>query len=126
MNFQEIRALTRDWDSSLSDVMNLKDVDNENLKDLFKSTYRTLRKYYRDELVPKEICELLLQMEEWLEFICMIDESPYSALYQQFHILVSKLKEGFFKGEFRDDIFEKSVDELNEKEQHYIFILRDS
>ncbi len=128
MENSRIMELKLHWKRAIRDIYELSEIDNEYLRCLFKDTYRLLKEYYKNESVPKELFDVLLEMKDWLEFTETVQDSPYSdfEFYQQAYTLVYALLRGFSKGKFEDEIFEKAVDELNGKKQHYILTLNEA
>ncbi len=128
MKDSRMRELKSHWNRATRDILELNEIDIEHLRYLFKDTYILLKEYCKNESVPKELFDVLLEMKEWLEFTNTVQDSPYCNLefYQQAYTLVYALLRGFSKGEFEDDIFEKAVDELNEKETPNLFALSEA
>ena len=76
-----------------------KEKRQQGIRELFKRSYEVLDFYHKDALVPKEVSELLLEMDGFLYFASLItdkefDDNPY--LYQAVHSLAEALKNGFF------------------------------
>ncbi len=113
MEYKEIVDLTIKWDSMVSEIMDLKPVDIEQLKTLFETTHELLKKYIKDRLVPKEMCELLLQVQEWLEFTSVVQDSQYCEYYGSLLKIVHYLLKGFVKGELDDERFKETLNLLN-------------
>ncbi len=113
MEYKEITDLTIKWDSMVFEIMDLKPVDVEQLKTLFETTHELLKKYIKDRLVPKEMCELLLQIQEWLEFTSIVQDSQYCEYYGPLSEIVRYLLKGFVKGELDDKRFKETLNLLN-------------
>ena len=69
-------------------------------------------------MIPKELGEMLLEMDGFLYFASMIgdkefDDNPY--LYQAVHSIAEALKNGFFEGRYEKEYPILLADDANEK-----------
>ena len=101
MKTENIRNVTDEWIGMTHKVLALKRIPSLDIRELFKRSYEVLDFYHKDALVPKEVSELLLEMDGFLYFASLItdkefDDNPY--LYQAVHSLAEALKIGFFAG----------------------------
>ena len=100
---EKISAVTNEWIQMTHKVLHLKRIPTTEIRNLLKDTYEILTFYHKQEIVPKTVCEMLLEMDGFLYFASMItdkefDDDPY--LYQAIHCIVKALKTGFFNGEY--------------------------
>ena len=100
----EIITLTAyKWHEMTNIVLDLKKFSLEDVQSLLKDTYTILTSYHKEQLVPKEISKLLLEMDEFLYFITIMDNEDLCIdlkLYQYISSITDALKCGFFKGEY--------------------------
>lgn len=95
--------LTTQWSRMTGLVLELRKIPSAELQRLLKETYRVLRFYCEDNLVPKEISKILLEMDEFLYFASLFEKKEVEIdfyFYQVMHMIVETLKEGFFKGKY--------------------------
>ena len=95
--------LTTQWSRMTGLVLELRKIPSAELQRLLKETYRVLRFYCEDNLVPKEISKILLEMDEFLYFASLFEKKEVEIdfyFYQVMHMIVEILKEGFFKGKY--------------------------
>ena len=100
---KNIIAVTMEWLEMTHKVLELKRIPPAEVQDVFKRTYEVLCYYSKDELIPKSVSKLLLEMDDFLYFASMItdnefDDDPY--LYQAICTVAESLKDGFFKSEY--------------------------
>lgn len=98
-----ITAITKKWIEMTHRVLDLKRIPSIEIRDVLKNTYEVLNCYHKDEYVPKSLCEMLLEMNEFLYFASMItdkefDDDPY--LYQAIYSIAKSLKSGFLNGKY--------------------------
>ena len=103
MNGEEIRKVTEEWVAMTHRVLDLKRIPSIEIRDLFGKSYKVLNYYHKESLVPKELAEMLLEMDGFLYFAALItgkefDDDPY--LYQAVHSVAEALKNGFFDGNY--------------------------
>lgn len=103
INKNNITAITKEWIGMTHKVLDLKRIPSTEIRDILKNTYEILNYYNKDEAIPKVVCEMLLEMDEFLYFASMIidkefNDDPY--LYQAIYSIAESLKIGFFKGEY--------------------------
>ena len=99
MNRETILQTAEQWVQMTHTALALKRIPASEIQILLRDTYEALYTYRKDALVPKELCELLLEMDGFLYFASLIgdkefDDNPY--LYQAIHSVAEALKEGFF------------------------------
>lgn len=100
---EKISAVTNEWIQMTHKVLHLKRIPTTEIRNLLKDTYEILTFYHKQEIVPKTVCEMLLEMDSFFYFASMItdkefDDNPY--LYQAIYSIADSLKTDFFKGEY--------------------------
>ena len=120
METNVIRAISEDWVSMVHKILGLKQFSSPVLRDLFLRTYEVLNHYHKEALIPKEIADMLLQMDAFFYFASFIgeiefDTNPY--FYQAAHSIGEGLKAGFFSGEYKSAYPALTVLDENEQER---------
>lgn len=89
------------WNDLIGDILALEPFDFKELQDLLKETYLILRKYHKDELIPKEVAQIFIAMEEVFYFASALEDEKINNYYSTYlHSIMMALKEGFFDGEY--------------------------
>ena len=103
MEQKNIKAITEKWIDMTHRTLNLKRIPSIEIRDLFKESYEVLTFYHKDSLVPKEIGEMLLEMDGFLYFASLITDKEFDDnvyFYQAVHSVAESLKLGFFDGNY--------------------------
>ena len=74
MDEKVLIQLTTQWSRMTGLVLELRKIPSAELQRLLKETYRVLRFYCKDNLVPKEISKILLEMDEFLYFASLFEK----------------------------------------------------
>ena len=106
MKKEMITQITSDWIQMTHRVLDLKRIPSTEIRDLFRRSYEVLYAYHKEDLIPKELSEMLLGMDGFLYFASLItdkefDDNPY--LYQAVHSIAEALKIGFFEGHYEKE-----------------------
>ena len=106
MKREMITKNTADWIQMTHQVLDLKRIPSIEIQDLFRRTYEVLNHYHKEDMIPKELSEMLLEMDGFLYFAALItdkefDDNPY--LYQAVHSIAEALKAGFFEGQYEKE-----------------------
>ena len=113
MNCVTIESLIEQWDLITVDVIRFKEIDIEELKELLTDTYKILKSYSKDELVPKEISGLLLAVKDFFWWVSDLEETPLHHLYQQIGNILREMNVGFLIKGFEDEKVEILIKELD-------------
>ena len=113
MSCVTINLLIEQWDLITDDVIRFKEIDIEELKELLTDTYKILKSYSKDELVPKEISGLLLAAKDFFWWVIDLEETPIHHLYQQIGNILREINMGFLMNGFEDGKTETLIKELN-------------
>lgn len=106
MSYNEISLLIKEWKDMISVVMSLEELSLPKIQELLKETYRILTVFHKSELVPKQISELFLEMENFLYFTSLMEEKEKNTGFyhwQEVFCIVKALEKGFFEGKYRCD-----------------------
>ena len=103
MKRENIKRITEEWVGMTHTVLGLKRIPSIEIRDLFRKSYEVLNCYNKESRVPKELAEMLLEMDGFLYFAALItdkefEDDPY--LYQAIHSVAESLKNGFFDGNY--------------------------
>jgi hypothetical protein len=95
MELTKIDRLIHKWDALTDEVIALDEIEPTEVKRLFRETYEVLDVYSKDELVPKSISKLLLEMNDFARWVYDLHESPLHKHYQEILSLVMILNKHF-------------------------------
>lgn len=101
-----IRKVADHWNKLGFDALELKRVSPSEIQNLLKETYRILLAFHKNNLVPKGISKIFIEMDSFLYFASMIEENEDKMDFYQYktiHSIVEALKRGFFSGEYECD-----------------------
>ncbi len=112
-----VNSLTNHWNLLADEVIMFKEVDLDELQDLFKSTCKFLEKYSKDDLVPREIGQVLLSMQDFAWWVGELEETPLNCLYQDLISIVNEINRSFLYFGFENGYAENRINELNKKSQ---------
>ncbi len=118
----EIKELIQGWHTITDEVIEFKNIDFSNLQKLFKETYKILEEYSNENLVPKEISKLLLEITDFGWWVSGLEETPLHEFYQELLSLISALNKYFFThhGDVKDII--ETIEKISEGEFKYLEI----
>ena len=103
IKYKELELIAKKWDSMTTIALNLQELPLAQMQVLLCDTYRALTQFHKDSLVPKEITQILLNIEEYLYFASLMEETEVPAgyyCYRQLCLIVNAFKEGFFNAEY--------------------------
>ena len=106
MEKEYLSSITEQWEQMTSTVLDLRKISANTLQNLLKETYEALRFYCKEELIPKEISRILLEMDGFLYFTSMFENNEVGIdfyLYQVIQKIVDALKRGFFNADYGCD-----------------------
>ena len=95
MEHERIKELTSKWESTTWKIIDFQDIDRSKLQQLFKETYELLDAYLLEDIVPKEICSLLLEMHDFGWWVSDLEHTPIHCHYQEIINLINKLTINF-------------------------------
>ena len=112
MELKKINDLAENWRSSTQKVIELEKPDLNQLKELFQETYELIEEYSRNGVVPKGICEVLLEMHEFCWWVGDLDETPIHYLYREIVEIVYGLEKYFLTRDADTDKIEMIINEM--------------
>ena len=101
MELERIDLLINQWKEMTYAVLDLKKISLSETQELLKETYKLLIKFHKQEVIPKELCKLLLEMDGFLYFSSLMEDKEVGIdfyHYQLVSLIVKALKKGFFEG----------------------------
>ena len=115
MGIDEIISLAKVWDDKTDDILDLKEIVPGEFELLLNRTYELLYKYHKESMIPKELCDLILKEEAFMQFFCMLGDKEEKlkksfALYRALYSVIEAMKKGFFSGEYNTVYPHLSVD----------------
>lgn len=118
MKHAPLHHLTGCWDDMTYTILDLKELPLEKMYLLLKETFKVLACYCKEELIPKEICKIILSMEDFLKFASMMEEKEkekgyYHAL--EFCVIIHALRDGFFAENLAADYPKLKTDVMSDK-----------
>ena len=91
MEIQKITQLTHEWRSASSKLIASESFNHAKMHDLLQNTYQLLDKYSTEAAVPKELCELLLEMHDFSWWVSELEDTPLHYLSQDLCFLICEL-----------------------------------
>lgn len=95
MELTKMDRLIHKWDTLTDEVIALNEIELTEVQKLFRETYEVLDVYSKDELVPKSISKLLLEMNDFAWWVYDLPQSPLHKHYQDILSLVMILNKHF-------------------------------
>lgn len=114
MDIQKIEELTRDWQSVTWKVIEFENPGFEEVRKLFKETYEIIENYSKEELIPKELCGLLLEMHDFGWWVSDLDDTPLHFLYQEIVHLINRLNKYFLTRDANTKEIENIIERIVE------------
>lgn len=103
MSNTNLAMIAKAWDVQTHIVLDCKELSLKAMFELIKDTYHALTVYHKDELIPKEISKILLNMGDFAYFTALMEDNEMGKGYyhwEEFQYIVTALKEGFLKSKF--------------------------
>lgn len=104
INSETIKLTIKEWSDLTSDMLEEIHISLPEIKSLLLKTYMILYLYHKVDYVPKSICELLSNLDEFLYFSAVPDPEDTgidSRVYYRILEILHALKHGFFKDDFK-------------------------
>ena len=114
METERIKKLADAWFDVTDSVIRFEKPSEETVGSLFKESYEILSQHRDDELVPKEISGLLIEMNNFGWWVSDLKETPWHNRYQEIVSLVFKLISYFLHGTEQADVIEEAIAKIYE------------
>ena len=114
----EALQIEEKWRAKTSTVLDLEEISPTDMKRLLKETYELLLKFHKEELVPKEVTKVLLEMDAFLYFVSLMERKEVGIdfyKYQRIFSIVEALKAGFFSGDYECEFPKLKLDKGEKK-----------
>ena len=79
MERTELKNLTAEWNDFTLKTLSLKEIAPDNLQDVLKRTYAALVEYHKSDLVPKEICRIFDEIDNFIYFAFLNSEIAFAS-----------------------------------------------
>lgn len=94
----KIKQITCQWHNQISKVMDTEVLDINEISQLLKETHETVMFYKSELMVPKNIVQLLLCIEQFLYFSSIMkEENDNEDFFYPIFFFIEALKNGFFE-----------------------------
>ena len=107
MKIETIVSVANKWNEKTYDILDLKEIPNSEMEELLWNTYKVLYEYQTEKNVPKELCQMLLNEDEFVSFLTILggnqEELTNTArMYQALYCIIDTMKEKFFSNGFEE------------------------
>jgi hypothetical protein len=100
---ETIKQITKEWNQLIHRALDSNRIPSLEIRGLFRRTYEVLYYFHKDELIPKIVSEMILEMDRFLYFVTLIADKEFDddlSLYQAADAIANALKNGFFDGNY--------------------------
>ena len=112
MEINEIQKVADEWNKVTWVVIEFKDPGVDKIGKLFQKTCEIIEEYHKENLVPKEISSMLLEMYDFGRWVCDLHETPLHNRYQEIVSLIFDLNNCFLTGNYDFENIKDSIEEL--------------
>ena len=106
MEKEQVLHIAEEWNLMTEKVFELEAIEIKTLQELLKETYQVLHFYHKEEVVPKTVCQMLLEVESFLYFSSMFEGKEVKLNFYYFQLIdsiVEALTKGFFEGKYKEE-----------------------
>lgn len=115
MEISKIEALINDWHNFTFDVViPFENCDFGKLQNLFRETYDVIEEFSKEELEPKQMSGLLLEMNDFGWWVADLDETPLHEFYQEILSLIAALNKYFLSRDYDVETIISTIDKIAE------------
>ena len=105
MEKENIISVANMWNKKTYDILDLREVPIPELEELLRNTYEVLYEYQAEKNIPKEICQVLLNEDEFMSFLAIVGSNQEelketARLYQPLYCIIDTMKQKFFNNGF--------------------------
>ena len=95
------------WNKMTYNILDLREIPIPELEDALGNTYEVLYEYQAEKNIPKEICQVLLNEDEFMSFLTILsgnqEELTNTArMYQVLYCIIDTMKQKFFSNGFEE------------------------
>ena len=91
MDNEKFKELADGWKAATEQALKFEEIDRKVLSKLFLETYRIIKEYCHEDMVPKELFRVLWEMNDFHWWVIESEETPIHFLYQEITSLVIEL-----------------------------------
>jgi hypothetical protein len=111
MEKENIISVANMWNKKTYDILDLREIPIPELEELVRNTYEVLYEYQAETNIPKEICQVLLNEDEFMSFLAIMGSNQEelektARVYQELYCIIDTMKQKFFSNGF-DEAFPK-------------------
>ncbi len=108
MKIETVYQIAQEWEDKLYNVLDLNEISTSEMEELLKKTYEVLYEYHTENTIPKSVCKLLLNVDEFMTFFVMIGDNEDKLknslrMYKGLYDIIDDMKKGFFDCEYEED-----------------------
>ena len=116
MDIKKIEKLSCEWHEITDKVIEFQEIDLLRLQELFQNSYDVMEAFRKDQLIPKEISKLFLEMNDFAWWVYDLDKTPLHEFYQGILTLISALNEHFFVCDYDVKAITETIAKISEGE----------
>lgn len=107
MEKENILSVANMWNKMTYNILDLREIPIPELEEALGNTYEVLYEYQAEKSIPKEICQLLLNQDEFMSFLAIVGSNQEelketACLYQPLYCIIDTMKQSFFNESFED------------------------
>ena len=107
MEKENIISVANMWNKMTYNILDLIEIPIPELEDALGNTYEVLYEYQAEKSIPKEICQLLLNQDEFMSFLAIVGSNQEelketARLYQPLYCIIDTMKQKFFSNGFEE------------------------
>ena len=107
MEKEKIISVANMWNKKTYDILDLREIPIHELEELLRNTYEVLYEYQAEKNIPKEICQVLLNEDEFMSFLAIVGSNQEelqetARLYQPLYCIIDTMKQKFFNEGYKE------------------------
>ena len=114
MEILKIKALADEWNAAAWKVIEFENPGFQALRKLFEETLELVEEYNKNQLVPKEISGVLLEMQEFSWWVSDLADTPLHSHYQEIVDVVYALNKHFLSGASAYEDIKAAIEKIAE------------
>lgn len=108
----EIKKFIQEWHTITDEVIEFKNIDISNLQKMFRETLNIIKEFRDENLIPKEISKLLLEINNFGWWVSELGDTPLHGHYQEIVSLIYTLNKYFFTNEIDINDIETDIENI--------------
>ena len=107
MEKENIISVANMWNKMTYNILDLREIPIPELEEALGNTYEVLYEYQAEKNIPKEICQVLLNEDEFMSFLAIVGSNQEelketARLYQPLYCIIDTMKQKFFSNGFEE------------------------